>query len=146
MEVRPAEPTDAEAIAEVFVAAREATMPYLPELHTHADIRRWIHDVVLAQSDVWLAEEDGVAVGFAALGPNVLEHLYIAPDHLRMGVGTKLLEVAKRERPEGFELWIFQKNERARRFYEHHGLELVELTDGSGNEEREPDARYAWRP
>ena len=31
-------------------------------------------------------------------------------------------------------------------FYEANGLELVELTDGSGNEERTPDARYEWSP
>jgi hypothetical protein len=31
------------------------------------------------------------------------------------------------------------RNERA---YEERGFRLVELTDGSGNEEREPDARY----
>ncbi len=55
-------------------------------------------------------------------------------------------EVAKRRRPEGFRLWVFQKNEGARRFYERHGFRLVELTDGSRNEEREPDALYEWTP
>jgi hypothetical protein len=34
----------------------------------------------------------------------------------------------------------------ARRFYERHGLSVVRLTDGEGNEERAPDALYAWRP
>jgi hypothetical protein len=34
----------------------------------------------------------------------------------------------------------------ARSFYERRGLRLVELTDGAGNEEREPDALYEWRP
>jgi len=34
----------------------------------------------------------------------------------------------------------------AKRFYERHGFLLVELTDGSGNQEREPDARYEWVP
>ena len=38
------------------------------------------------------------------------------------------------------------RNEGARRFYERHGLELAELTDGGANEEREPDARYDYRP
>jgi hypothetical protein len=41
---------------------------------------------------------------------------------------------------------VFQRNEDARRFYERQGCVLVELTDGAGNEEREPDALYAWRP
>jgi len=42
------------------------------------------------------------------------------------------------------ELWVFQRNERARAFYRRHGFVLVEETDGAGNEERTPDARYAW--
>jgi hypothetical protein len=32
----------------------------------------------------------------------------------------------------------------ARRFYERRGFVLTEETDGSRNEEREPDARYVW--
>ena len=30
------------------------------------------------------------------------------------------------------------------RFYEARGFALVRETDGSGNEEREPDALYLW--
>jgi hypothetical protein len=52
----------------------------------------------------------------------------------------------KERRPAGFTLWVFQQNERARRFYEARGLTLVKLTDGSGNEERTPDALYEWLP
>jgi putative acetyltransferase len=39
-------------------------------------------------------------------------------------------------------LWTFQRNAGARRFYERNGFAAVELTDGLGNEEREPDVRY----
>ena len=68
------------------------------------------------------------------------------PDAQSRGAGTALLERVKAERPDGFELWVFQRNDGALRFYERHGLRLVERTDGSGNEEREPDARYEWVP
>jgi hypothetical protein len=43
-------------------------------------------------------------------------------------------------------LWTFQVNGPARRFYERHGFIAVERTDGHGNEEREPDIGYIWRP
>jgi ribosomal protein S18 acetylase RimI-like enzyme len=81
-----------------------------------------------------------------AVPDSVLEHLYVHPDFQGRGAGTALLEHAKRERPAGFRFWVFQKNERARRFYERHGCRLVQLTDGAGNEEREPDALYEWVP
>ena len=41
--------------------------------------------------------------------------------------------------------WVFQKNMPAIRFYTRRGFHLVELSDRSGNEEREPDALYEWR-
>ncbi|RZD76139.1 hypothetical protein C0Q60_24700 [Streptomyces albidoflavus] len=34
----------------------------------------------------------------------------------------------------------------SRRFYERHGLTATERTDGTRDEEREPDVRHVWRP
>ena len=56
------------------------------------------------------------------------------------------MDRAKERRPGGFQLWVFQQNANARRFYERRGFVLVRETDGSGNEERTPDALYAWSP
>lgn len=42
------------------------------------------------------------------------------------------------------DLHVFQQNTGARRFYERHGFVLVEERDGSGNEEKLPDAHYRW--
>jgi hypothetical protein len=41
MRIRRAAPADAEAVADVFLAAK-AEMTYLPDLHTDAETRRWI--------------------------------------------------------------------------------------------------------
>ena len=43
------------------------------------------------------------------------------------------------------QLWAFQSNTGALRFYERHGFVAVEETDGD-NEERAPDVRMVWRP
>jgi GNAT superfamily N-acetyltransferase len=82
-----------------------------------------------------------------SLKPGWVDQLYVAPDRLGEGIGRRLLELAQsRAGADGLQLWTFQVNERARRFYERNGFELAEMTDGSGNEEREPDVRYVWRP
>jgi ribosomal protein S18 acetylase RimI-like enzyme len=70
----------------------------------------------------------------------------VLPGHQGRGIGSSLLELAKQRRPGGFRLYVFQRNEDARRFYERHGLRLSELGDGSGNEEGEPHVAYEWRP
>ena len=123
-------------------------MPWLPELHTPDEDRWFIREVVLSETEVWVAECDGVVTGFTALGKRdgveFMEHLYVAPEHQRRGIGGELMERAKERRPAGFRLWVFQRNAGARDFYERHGLRLVEFSDGSGNEAREPDALYEW--
>ena len=143
--IRRAGAGDADAVADVFTPSFES-LTFLPRLHTHEQQRAWIRDVVLTRSEVWVAEEGGRIVGFAALGDAVLEHLYVHPDAQGRGVGGALLEQAKACRPAGFRFWVFQANDRARGFYERRGCTVVELTDGSRNEERVPDALYEWRP
>jgi GNAT superfamily N-acetyltransferase len=144
MRLRRATAEDLEAVVDVFAHAREGMFEYLPRLHTPAEDRAFVLGL-LGTTEAWVAEDDGGGVvGFASLDGGLLGHLYVHPRG--RGTGSALLERVKALRPEGFELWVFQRNEGARRFYERHGLELVELTDGSANEEREPDARYEWRP
>jgi GNAT superfamily N-acetyltransferase len=144
--LRPVRPTDAPEVAEVFLAARAEAMAYLPDLHTEAETRAWIRDVVLPGYEVVVAEVEGRVTGFAALDADMLGHLYVHADLQGQGLGSALLARAQELRPNGFRLWVFQRNTRARRFYEQRGLRLVELTDGAGNEEREPDALYEWSP
>ena len=144
--VRPARPADAEAVADIHLAARRAAMPYLPEIYTDDATRDWVREVVLVRDEVHVAEADRRVVGFVALAGSLLEHLYVEPTAQGRGIGGALLELAKELRREGFDLWVFQRNEQARAFYERRGLRLVELTDGAGNEYGEPDARYEWRP
>jgi ribosomal protein S18 acetylase RimI-like enzyme len=143
-----ASPDDAPAICEVFLRAR-AEMTYLPRLHTDEETHSFFRDVVVRTAEIWVADDGGRVVGFVAVAPAFVDHLYVSPELQNLGVGSALLERAKARRPGGLELWVFQKNEAARRFYERHGFEVVERTDGTapgGNEEREPDVRYAWRP
>jgi GNAT superfamily N-acetyltransferase len=144
--IRPARPDDAGAVAELFIRTRAACMDYLPRLHTDDETRQFVRDVVFRRCDVWVGEVDGRVAGFLAMHGEWLEHLYVDPTAHNRGAGSALLARAKLLRPRGFRLWVFQRNDQARRFYERHGLTLVRLTDGRDNEEREPDAEYAWLP
>jgi GNAT superfamily N-acetyltransferase len=142
--LRREEPEDAEAVAVIHLAAFRATYGF-PLAHTDDEVRAWVADHLLPTTETWVAEVDGVVVAFCSLGAGWIEQLYVAPGHTGHGIGSRLVELAKKRQPGGLQLWTFQINTGARRFYERHGFRVVEMTDGSANEERQPDVRYAWR-
>ena len=141
--IRRATPEDAAAVGQVFVRARDG-MTYLPRIpdEDRPKLGGWI----VERHEVWVAEEGGAVTGFIGLEPGYLSHIYVDPAAQNRGIGTALLAHAKELLPEGMQLWVFQLNEGARRLYEREGFRLVELTDGQGNMEQEPDARYEWAP
>jgi GNAT superfamily N-acetyltransferase len=142
-QVRPATRADAELIAAIFTSSRRAAMPYLPLLYTPLEVLEWIRDIVLRNSSVTLAlSEAGQSGGFVCVRSGFLEHLYVAPHVQGQGLGALLLAAAKKESPRSLRLHVFQRNLSARQFYERRGFRLVELRDGSSNEEGEPDAVY----
>ena len=145
LRIRQAGGEDADPIARLFLASK-ATLTFLPNVHTDEETFYFITNIVLRDQDVFVAETNGEISGFLAMHKDMVEHLYVRPDLLRRGIGSALLQRAKERLPSGFRLWVFHQNVPARRFYERHGLRLVEETDGSRNEERTPDALYEWRP
>jgi GNAT superfamily N-acetyltransferase len=140
---REARPEDAGVIAEIWLASFKATYEFRPA-HSDEDVRAWVADALLPESETWIAEEGAMAVGFIALGDASVEQLYVLPGWTGRGIGSRLVRLAQARRPGGLELWTFQVNDGARHFYERHGFRAIELTDGAGNEEREPDVRYVW--
>lgn len=143
--LRPAEPGDLPAVAELHLRARAAAYPLMPALvHSAVSVRAWVSGWDLTRREVWLAEQGDRLVGYAALTDVWLDDLYVDPAATGRGIGSMLLELAQARRPEGLGLWVFASNRPARRFYARHGFTEVEHTDGSGNEERAPDVRLDW--
>jgi GNAT superfamily N-acetyltransferase len=145
VEIEPATPADADAVAATFGAARRTAMPWLPRLHTEAEDRRYFAGVI-SDCLVLVVRREDQPIAFIALKDDMVEHLYVRPEAQRAGIGSALLDAAKAHRPAGLRLWTFQHNDGARAFYARAGFVEVELTDGSANEEREPDVLLAWPP
>lgn len=144
IDLRRATVEDAPAVADVFLESFHATYAF-PLAHPDDEVRGWVRDRLIPDHEVWVATERHGVVALLALAPGWVEQLYVAPDRLGQGIGGRLIAIAQERQPDLLQLWTFQINERARRFYERHGFVEVELTDGSGNQERQPDVRYEWR-
>jgi GNAT superfamily N-acetyltransferase len=146
IELRPADQRDAGPIADVYLASFHATYDF-PLAHTDEQVRQWIADVLVPTREVWLADAPGRGVvALLALTSDMLDQLYVAPGWTGRGIGSRLISLAKARRPHGLDLYTFQVNASARRFYERNGFAEIALGSGSDNEEGQPDVRYAWRP
>lgn len=145
--LRRARPEDATAIGDVWLASWRATFEFPPG-HPDADVRRWLAEEMVPRHETWVAEDpaNGRVIALMALSDTMIEQLYVAPDWIGRGVGRRLVALAKERRPAGLDLYCFRANGRARAFYERLGFVATAFGDGRGNEEGQPDIRYAWRP
>ena len=139
MTLRPGTLDDANVLPEIHRLAA-----FRPPLHTADEEEAFVRQLI-AENQVWVVEVGDEVVAYVAFDNDWLRHLFVHPKHQGRGYGSALLTHALTDRRER-QLWTFEKNALARKFYEDHGWVLVELTDGRGNEWNEPEVRYAWKP
>ncbi|MBB3658227.1 GNAT superfamily N-acetyltransferase [Rhizobium sp. BK650] len=118
-------------------------LPDLPDLHSPQEDAAYWQPHLLAEYTVLGALVDGELAGIIAYGKGWIEQLYVLPDRQGSGIGTRLLSAAMTDMDD-IRLWRFQRNHHARAFYQSHGFSPIEETDGSSNEEGEPDVLYHW--
>jgi GNAT superfamily N-acetyltransferase len=138
--IRPASVTDARAIAEIHVASWQATyrglMPdsVLDQLSVDEREQNWLRILgTNMHNNLVLAESDRIA-GWAAFGPardsdldaqKVFElyGIYLQPAVWGRGLGRRLYEAVEKLMPvEHAIIWVLEKNNRARNFYEAVGF------------------------
>jgi len=118
-------------------------MPWLPAVHTPEDDRLYFRRKIATEAQVTLIEENDCVIAYLATRRGWIDDLYVAPNRWRSGHGRRLLTFAQAMQ-DALQLWTFEQNTAAIAFYTAHGFEVVERTDGSGNEEGHPDLRMVW--
>ncbi|NDW44959.1 GNAT family N-acetyltransferase [Ruegeria sp. PrR005] len=139
--LRPGLPCDAAATGEILYAFARDT-DWMPLLHCRDETEMFC-GVMIARGWVTVAVLHGRVAGFIARDGGEICSLYLARKAQGRGLGARLLQQAQHS-AEQLELWTFQANAGARRFYERHGFRETQRTDGSRNDERLPDIRYEW--
>lgn len=143
VEFRHPSPADSEPLARMHYASwRDAYASFLPAgFWSEATERRWVSDwtaklqSTAPGSTTWIALRDGEILGFTTAGParpnptaggpvrdRELWSIYVRAGEYGSGLAGRLLDMAlPRQAPA--ELWAFEANERALRFYARHGFQ-----------------------
>jgi ribosomal protein S18 acetylase RimI-like enzyme len=147
--LRKATLADARAITNIYLASRKKFVAFAPLIHSDESIYRWIREVLIPTGQVIVAEENNIIVGMMALskkkGVGWIDQIYLSPEVVGRGIGTQLVSEAKSLLGSPIRLHTFQENIQAKRFYKKNGFKILELNDGSKNEEKCPDVLYVWR-
>lgn len=122
----------------------------LEELEEHLDHFADFDPIAIS---VALDSRLGSVVGMMTLWDGELHNLYVHVDYQGRGIGSKFLSEAKSRSPTGIDLYTFQKNTGAQKFYLAHGFQEVRrgFADFQGNpwasaKEELADIKYRWSP
>ena len=104
----------------------------------HSDVKPagWFASVVVPDRELWVITQDDLPVALLVLDDGWVDQLHVDPQWTGQGLGSVLVGLAKELRPEHLDLWTFQTNIAARRFYERHGFVAIDMTDGDNEEPR----------
>jgi GNAT superfamily N-acetyltransferase len=128
--IREAGPDEAEVLAEIQRGASLTGFAHIfpPELYPFPidDVReRWRSALTDPEISVLVAEVDAAPVGLAEYRADWLDGLYVAPRFWGRGVGSELHDSVLARLSElgsrRCHLWVLERNDTARRFYERRG-------------------------
>jgi GNAT superfamily N-acetyltransferase len=132
MEIVRAKATDAEALTEIAVAAKRHWGYPEKWIESWSDLLR-IRPEFIAAHETYIATIDARWVGFYALCAAKesirLEHMWILPEFLRLGIGGALfVHAVARARALGFDRLMIESDPNAEGFYQRMGARRVSLS------------------
>jgi L-amino acid N-acyltransferase YncA len=150
--IRAATIRDAPTITSVYVDSwNQGFGDRMPAIEVDAErVERWKIDIgPTTATQWWVAENEGVIVGFVGIGPcrdpaepglGELDTIAVSPQHWDMGLGKSLMSVALQGlRAAGFtsaSLWTLSNYPLGERFYVASGWSLNGATRDGGNQAR----------
>jgi GNAT superfamily N-acetyltransferase len=135
--IREARPDEAETLLAIQRDACVVAFAHIfpPELYPFPDqdvLANWRAALFEQETEVYIAEDEGIPVGSVSLGNGFLSTLYVVPSHQGAGIGAALHDLAlERLRAQGNDaakLWTLEENWNARRYYEKRGWTLTDET------------------
>ncbi len=134
--IRPYRDTDWPELSAIHDAARPIELAASGLSDAFLSLAQTAESEGLFDGELWVAERDAQALGFATVCDGELTWLYVHPAHMRQGVATALLAHAFQTAPGAMRTECLVGNDAALALYLREGFRILKRMDGklTGNE------------
>ena len=113
---------DINQIMDIWLKENKRTHSYISEEYWDKHFEDVKKEILKAEIYVYKEKEE--ICGFIGLSNTYIAGIFVKKEKQSMGIGRKLIQYCKSKYPE-LMLSVYEKNERARTFYEREGFKIV---------------------
>lgn len=122
--IRPLQVADLETVVDLWLKSSIKAHSFIEASFWEGQVNA-MREVYIPSADTWVADYEGMLVGFVSLNEEMLAALFVHPFFQGNGIGKQLLQFAM-EQSDSLVLSVYKENKRAMDFYRKQGFEAVQ--------------------
>lgn len=122
--IRPLQEADLDTVVDLWLKSSIKAHSFIEASFWEGQVNA-MREVYIPSADTWVADYEGMLVGFVSLNEEMLAALFVHPFFQGNGIGKQLLQFAK-EQGDSLVLSVYKENKRAMDFYRKQGFEAIQ--------------------
>ena len=134
--IRKLQKTDIDTVSQIWLDANRDAHDFIPAEYWENNFLPVKEMLLQAEVYVYMDERKNRIEGFVGLDQEYIAGIFVRKEARSGGIGKALLDFVKEKKQE-LTLNVYRKNERAVRFYEREGFQIIDRTVDKSTDEKE---------
>lgn len=134
--IRALQKTDIDTVSQIWLDANRDAHDFIPAEYWENNFLPVKKMLLQAEVYVYMDERKNRIEGFVGLDQEYIAGIFVRKEARSGGIGKALLDFVKEKKQE-LTLNVYRKNERAVRFYEREGFQIIDRTVDKSTDEKE---------
>lgn len=134
--IRELQKTDIDTVSQIWLDANRDAHDFIPAEYWENNFFPVKKMLLQAEVYVYMDECKNEIEGFVGLDQEYIAGIFVRKEARSGGIGKALLDFVKEKKQE-LTLNVYRKNERAVRFYEREGFQIIDRTVDKSTDEKE---------
>lgn len=134
--IRKLQKTDIDTVSQIWLDANRDAHDFIPAEYWENNFLPVKEMLLQAEVYVYIDECKNEIEGFVGMDQEYIAGIFVRKEARSGGIGKALLDFVKEKKQE-LTLNVYRKNERAVRFYEREGFQIIDRTVDKSTDEKE---------